>query len=133
MKNIGVIINTKRSRARAAVEELKELAARHGFSLFAEKADIAEMLEAEHMPASGFGSRMDAVLAMGLVQREDDLTVRSGLEGIRLGESLRQLAVVVDLPIHGENHLPITAEERLLSSIDIDDGEAAMAQRHAIP
>jgi len=65
MKNIGVIINTKRPRAAHVLAQLREGAARHGFTLFAENAEMAETLQARHIPVSEFGGTVDLALALG--------------------------------------------------------------------
>jgi NAD+ kinase len=65
MKKIGIIINTKRPRAQNVLTELRELAAEHGFRLYAEDAGMASMLGAEHIPAETFGQNVDVALALG--------------------------------------------------------------------
>lgn len=65
MKKIGVIVNTKRPRAPQVLEELRQRSEQHGFSLFAENAEMAGALGAEHLPVAEFGSRVDVVLALG--------------------------------------------------------------------
>ncbi|MDF7825098.1 NAD(+)/NADH kinase [Pontiellaceae bacterium B12227] len=65
MKNIGVIVNTKRPRADHVLSELRRLAEGHGFKLFAEAAEMAATLGAEHLPVCRFGKKVDMVLALG--------------------------------------------------------------------
>ncbi len=65
MKKIGVIVNTKRPRAPQVLEELRQLAAQHGFRLYAENAEMAEALGAECIPVAEFGKSVDVALAMG--------------------------------------------------------------------
>jgi NAD+ kinase len=65
MKKIGVIVNTKRPRAPQVLDELRELAEKHRFSLYAEDAAMAEALEAEQIPLENFGKKVDLVLALG--------------------------------------------------------------------
>ncbi len=65
MKKIGVIINTKRPRAEDVLSELRRLAEAHGFKLYAENAEMAGLLGAEHLPAESFGETVDVALALG--------------------------------------------------------------------
>ncbi len=65
MKNIGVIVNTKRLQAGGVLAELRRLAEGHDFKLFAEDATMAEVLGAEHIPVELFGTTVDVVLALG--------------------------------------------------------------------
>ncbi len=65
MKNIGVIVNTKRPRAAHVLGDLSKQAGARGFKLFAEDAEIAEALHAEHLPVESFGKKVDVVLALG--------------------------------------------------------------------
>ncbi|VGO21152.1 NAD(+)/NADH kinase [Pontiella sulfatireligans] len=65
MKNIGVIVNTKRPRAGNVLGELRSLAEGHGFKLYAEDAGMAKTLGAEHIPVEDFGRKVDMTLAMG--------------------------------------------------------------------
>ena len=65
MKNIGVIVNTKRPRAEGVLAELRRLAEGHGFKLYAEDAAMAEALGAEHLSVESFVGRVDVALAMG--------------------------------------------------------------------
>jgi NAD+ kinase len=65
MKKIGVIVNTKRPRASHVLRELRQLAVKHRFSLYAEDAAMAEALGAEHIPIESFGKKTDVVLALG--------------------------------------------------------------------
>lgn len=65
MEKIGVIVNTKRPRAENVLSELRELADRFKFQLFAEDAGMAEALGATHLAISDFGKTVDVVLAMG--------------------------------------------------------------------
>ncbi len=65
MKKIGVIVNTKRPRAENVLDELRRLAADHGFKLYAEEAAMAATLGAEHIPVESFGRKVDVVLALG--------------------------------------------------------------------
>ncbi len=65
MKKIGVIVNTKRPRAPQVLDELRQLAQRHRFKLYAESAEMAEMLEAEQIPVDTFRNTVDVALALG--------------------------------------------------------------------
>ncbi len=66
MKKIGIIINAKRPRAEGVLTELRKLAEGHGFQLYAENADMAEPLGAEHLPVELFAAQqMDVALALG--------------------------------------------------------------------
>ena len=65
MKKIGVIVNTKRPRAKGVLSELRRLAGEHGFRLYAEDAGIAETLGAEFLPVEAFARKVDLALAMG--------------------------------------------------------------------
>ena len=66
MKNIGVVVNTKRSRTEGVLAELRSLAEGHGFNLYAEDAEIAGLLGAEHLPIGLFAEKeVDVALAMG--------------------------------------------------------------------
>ena len=65
MKKIGVIVNTKRPRAEGVLAELKSLADGHGFKLFAENAEMAGLLGAEHLPIEAFAKKVNIALAMG--------------------------------------------------------------------
>ncbi len=65
MKRIGVIINTKRPRAENVLGELRRLAEGHGFKLYAEDAEMAGHLGAEHLPVEMFAKKVDIALAMG--------------------------------------------------------------------
>ena len=60
MKKIGVIVNTKRPRAADLLGELRQLAEGHGFKLYAENAEMAGMLGAEHLPIESFAKKADA-------------------------------------------------------------------------
>lgn len=65
MKKIGVIVNTKRPRAEGVLAELRHLAEGHGFKLYAEDAEMAGLLGAEHLPVGMFAKKVDIALAMG--------------------------------------------------------------------
>lgn len=65
MKKIGVIVNTKRLRAPQVLDELRQLAEKHRFSLFAEDASMAEALGAELIPIDVFRKTVDVALALG--------------------------------------------------------------------
>ena len=65
MKNIGVIVNTKRPRASHVLDELRAEAECHGFKLYAEDGKMAEALGAEHVPVGVFGATVDLALALG--------------------------------------------------------------------
>ena len=65
MKKIGVIVNTKRPRAEGVLAELQRLAGGYGFELYAESAEMAELLGAEHLPIEAFAKKVDLALAMG--------------------------------------------------------------------
>ncbi|MDF7800855.1 NAD(+)/NADH kinase [Pontiellaceae bacterium B1224] len=65
MKKIGVIVNTKRPRADHVLSELRKLAEGHSFELYAEKAEMARALGAQHLPVSEFGNKVDVALALG--------------------------------------------------------------------
>ena len=65
MKKIGVIVNTKRPRAPQVLDELRQLAAEHRFKLYAENAEMADVLGAEHIPIEAFGSTVDLALSLG--------------------------------------------------------------------
>lgn len=65
MEKIGVIVNTKRPRADSVLAELRGLAEGHGFKLYAENAQMAELLGAEHLPITEFGNKVDVALALG--------------------------------------------------------------------
>ena len=65
MKKIGVIVNTKRPRAPQVLGELRQLAEKHRFALYAEDAAMAEALGAERIPVAAFGKKVDVVLALG--------------------------------------------------------------------
>jgi len=65
MKKIGVIVNTKRPRTEGVLTELCRLAEGHGFKLYAEDAEIANLLGAAHLPIESFAKKVDLVLAMG--------------------------------------------------------------------
>lgn len=65
MKKIGVIVNTKRPGASDVLAELRSLAGQHGFQLYAESADMAEVLGGEHIGVEEFAKKVDVALAMG--------------------------------------------------------------------
>ena len=65
MKKIGVIVNTKRPRSEGVLAELRRLSEGHGFKLYAEDAEIAAFLGAEHLPVKSFAKKVDVALAMG--------------------------------------------------------------------
>jgi len=65
MRKIGVIVNPKRPRAKNVLDELRHLADRHGFKLYAEDDAMAELLGAEVLPAESFGRKVDVALALG--------------------------------------------------------------------
>ncbi len=65
MKKIGVIVNTKRPRAEGVLTELRRLAEGYGFKLYAENAEMARLLGAEHLPIESFTKQVDVALAMG--------------------------------------------------------------------
>jgi len=65
MKKIGVIVNTKRPRAEGVLAELRRLAEGHGFKLYAENAEMAGLLGAEHLPIEMFVKKVDIAFAMG--------------------------------------------------------------------
>lgn len=65
MKKIGVIVNTKRPRAEGVLAELRQLAADHGFKLYAEDAAMAKILGAEHLPVESIAKQVDVALALG--------------------------------------------------------------------
>ena len=65
MKKIGVIVNTKRSRAEGVLAELRRLAEGHGFKLYAEDTAMAEALGAKYLPVESFAKQADIVLALG--------------------------------------------------------------------
>jgi len=65
MNKIGVIINTKRPRAKDVLSELRELAGQHGFELYAESAEMAEVLGGVHIPVEDFANNVDVTLALG--------------------------------------------------------------------
>ncbi len=65
MKKIGVIVNTKRPRASHVLKELRQLAEKHKFALYAEDASMVEALGAEYLPADSFDKKVDVVLALG--------------------------------------------------------------------
>lgn len=65
MRKIGVIVNTKRLRSEGVLAELRRLSAGHGFELYAENAEIAEILGAEHLPIGLFAKKVDVALAFG--------------------------------------------------------------------
>ena len=65
MKKIGVIVNTKRPRAPQVLDELRQLAEKHRFALYAEDAVMAKALGAELIPVAAFGKKVDLVLALG--------------------------------------------------------------------
>lgn len=65
MKKIGIIVNTKRPRAENVLAELRSLAAGHRFRLYAENAEMAELLGAEFLPIGEFADKVDIALAMG--------------------------------------------------------------------
>lgn len=65
MKKLGVIVNTKRPRSGEVLGDLRDAARRFGFELYAERADMAEILGAVHLPVAAFGKTVDAALALG--------------------------------------------------------------------
>jgi NAD+ kinase len=65
MEKIGVIVNTKRAGADKVLAELRRLAELHGFSLYTENAEMAEVLGGEHIPVERFADTVDVALAMG--------------------------------------------------------------------
>lgn len=65
MKKIGVIVNTKRPRAEGVLAELRRLAERHGFTLYAEDVKMAGILGAEPLPVEGFANQVEVALALG--------------------------------------------------------------------
>jgi NAD+ kinase len=65
MKNIGVIVNTKRPRAEGILSELRRLAEQHGFMLYAENKEMADHLKAAYLPIHDFSGQVDLALAMG--------------------------------------------------------------------
>ncbi len=65
MKKIGVIVNTKRSCTEEVLSELRRLACRHRFGLYAEDAVIAETIGAGHLPIADFAEEVEVALAMG--------------------------------------------------------------------
>lgn len=65
VKNIGVIVNTKRPRSPDILAELGRLAAGHGLRLYAENTDLLSVLGAEHLPVDAFPGKVDVALAMG--------------------------------------------------------------------
>lgn len=65
MKKIGVIVNPKRPRADDILCELRALAKQHAITLYAEDAEMAEILDATHLPIQDFSKEVEAVLAMG--------------------------------------------------------------------
>ena len=65
MKKIGVIVNMKRPRAKNVLAEVRSLAEGHGFKLYAENAEMARLLGAEHLPTEAIAKTVDIALAMG--------------------------------------------------------------------
>ena len=65
MNRIGVIVNTKRPRAEHVLAELRSLAEKHGFPLYAENAAIARILGGEHRPIDKLAECIDIALSMG--------------------------------------------------------------------
>jgi NAD+ kinase len=65
MKKIGVIVNTKRPRAEGVLAELRCLAEKHNFELYAENTEMAGLLGAEYLPVEAFAQKVDVALAMG--------------------------------------------------------------------
>lgn len=65
MKNLGIIVNTKRPRAPEVLDELRRLIDKHRFNVYAEDADMAETLGGEQLPVEAFGKTVDVALALG--------------------------------------------------------------------
>lgn len=65
MKKIGIIVNTKRPRAKGVLGELRELAEGHGFRLYAENEEMAGILGGEYLPIEAFTKKVDVALALG--------------------------------------------------------------------
>ncbi len=65
MKKIGIVVNTKRPRAEGILSELRCLAEGYDFALYAENAEMAELLGAVHLPVELFAEKVDIALAMG--------------------------------------------------------------------
>ena len=65
MKKIGIIVNTKRPRAKDFLDELRHEAQSHGFELFAENREMARILGAGYLPVEEFRSQVDVALALG--------------------------------------------------------------------
>ena len=62
------------------------------------------------------------------VEREDDLAVASRLEVVASGIPRTDVAVVVNLAVHGQNLFPVRGVERLPAALRVDDGEPFVAK-----
>ncbi len=74
--------------------------------------------DAEH--AADVVEEVQAVLE---VEVQQHLAVGLAAELRGAAQALAQLAVVVDLAVAGEDHLPVVADERLASALGVDQGE----------
>jgi hypothetical protein len=66
-----------------------------------------------------------------LIQRQDDLAVRAGLQRIVGGKLALQRDMVVDLAVDRQYRAAVGADQRLGATGRIDDGQALVRQDHA--
>jgi hypothetical protein len=84
--------------------------------------------EGEHAPQVA-----DAVLAVLLVEVQDDFHVGAGAEAVaRREQPLAQLGAVVDLAVADQRDVAGLVEDRLGAALEIDDAQAAEAERDAV-
>ena len=68
--------------------------------------------------------------AFALVQAQDHLGVRAGVQAHALGAQFgRQFDVVEDLAVLHDGDLSVIGHERLVAAADVDDGQAPVADR----
>ena len=71
-------------------------------------------------------------VAMAVVQVDDDLGVRPGVEHVAGGLEFRaQLDVVEDLAVEYRPHIAVRVVDRLISGGQIDDRQSGMREPHA--
>jgi len=65
MKKIGVVVNTKRTRAKGILSKFRRISESHGFQLHADNMEMARILDADYLPIDEFSKKIDVAIAMG--------------------------------------------------------------------
>ncbi len=127
-KASSALISDAQAKPRCVVQVVERL-----LSEVIARSEQAATLHVPQHEREHAAQAMEQPVAVALVQRDDDLAVAVRQKCVAVAlELAAQLAVVVDLPVADQEDRAVGVVQRLLAAREIDDRQAAVAERREL-